>query len=102
MGGGGRGIVNVKEILFRKFEGKRQLGRPHSILEDNIKIHLKGILCEGVDWFHFLQDKFEWRALADTNFGFHYRWGVFWPGEWLSASQQGLCSIKSVKLHSLY
>jgi len=27
------------------------------------------------------------------NFGFHERWGISWPAEWLSVSQGELCSI---------
>jgi hypothetical protein len=33
-------------------EGKRQLGRPRRILENNIKTNLREIGLEGVDWIH--------------------------------------------------
>jgi hypothetical protein len=33
---------------------------------DNIKIDLKEMECEGVDWFHLIQDRVQWRALVNT------------------------------------
>jgi hypothetical protein len=36
--------------MFGKPEGKRSLGRPRRRWEDNTKIDLKDMYCEGVDW----------------------------------------------------
>jgi hypothetical protein len=55
-----------KEVLFRKSEGKRPLGRPRRRWEDNIKINLREIGWEGVDWMHLDQDRDQWRALMNT------------------------------------
>jgi hypothetical protein len=38
------------KILVRKPEGKRQLGRPMRRYEDKIRMDVRKIGCEGVDW----------------------------------------------------
>jgi hypothetical protein len=38
----------VYRVLVRKPEGKRPLGRPRCRWEDNIKIDLQGVRCEGM------------------------------------------------------
>jgi hypothetical protein len=40
--------INAYEILVANLEGVRPLYRCR--WEDNIKMNLKGIVCEGVDW----------------------------------------------------
>jgi hypothetical protein len=47
-------IANPKEIC---------LGVDWTI---SIKIHLKEISCQVVDWFHLAQDRSQWRALINT------------------------------------
>ena len=37
-------------------EAKRQLGRPRSRWEDNIKVNLKELGWEVVNWFHLAQE----------------------------------------------
>jgi hypothetical protein len=44
--GEGRGMYRV---LVRKPEGKRTLGRPRGIWEDNIKMDLQEVGCGGMD-----------------------------------------------------
>jgi hypothetical protein len=39
-------------ILVGKREGKRPLGRPRRRWENNIKVNLKEIGLEGMDWIH--------------------------------------------------
>jgi hypothetical protein len=39
-------------ILVRKSEEKRPLGRPWHRWEDRIKIDLKELVLEGMDWIH--------------------------------------------------
>jgi hypothetical protein len=51
---------NAYEVLVRKLEGKGLLGRPRCSWEDNIKIYLKEIGWEGVDWIHLVQDRSQW------------------------------------------
>jgi hypothetical protein len=48
---------NVYKILFRKPEGKRLLRRPRHSWEDNIRMNLKEIGWEGVDWSHLVQNR---------------------------------------------
>jgi hypothetical protein len=39
-------------ILVREHAGKRPLGRPRGIYENDTRMDLKEIGCEGVDWIH--------------------------------------------------
>jgi hypothetical protein len=48
---------NGYSSFVRKSEGKRPLGRPRRRWEDNIRVDLKEIGCEDVDWIHKSQDK---------------------------------------------
>jgi len=57
----GRGVYRVLE---GKPEGKRPLGRPRRRWEDNIKMVLQEVGCEGVDWIELVQDRDRWRALV--------------------------------------
>jgi hypothetical protein len=43
---------NTCRILVRKPEGKRRLGRPKSMWEDNSKTDLREIGWDGIDWIH--------------------------------------------------
>jgi len=61
--GGERGLYRV---LVGKPEGKRALGRPRSRWEDNIKIDLKEVRCEGMDWIDMAQNRDGWRALVNA------------------------------------
>jgi hypothetical protein len=58
-----RGAYN---ILVRKPEGSRPLGRPRRRWEDNIKMDLWETGFGDVDWIHLAQDKDRWRALVNT------------------------------------
>jgi hypothetical protein len=49
-----------------KPEGKRLLGRPRRRWMDNIKMDLREIEWDGVDWIDMAQDRGEWRALVNT------------------------------------
>ena len=49
-----------------KPKGKRSLGRPRRRWEDNIKMHLQEVGCEGTDWIELAQDRDSWRALANA------------------------------------
>jgi hypothetical protein len=53
---------NAYNILVGKLEGKRPLGRPRRRWEDNIRMDLREIGWEGVDWMHLAQDRDKWRA----------------------------------------
>jgi hypothetical protein len=49
-----------------KPEGRRPRERPSRRWEDNIKIDLREVECEGMDWINLAQDRDRWRALANT------------------------------------
>jgi hypothetical protein len=60
------GRKNAYEILVGKPEGKRPLGRPRRRCVDNIKMDLREIRWDGVDWMDMAQDIDQWRALVNT------------------------------------
>jgi hypothetical protein len=47
----------VYRVLVGKPEGKRPLGRPRDRWEDNIKMELQEVGCEGMDWIDLAQDR---------------------------------------------
>ena len=47
-------------------EGKRPLGRPRLDWEDNIKVDLQEVGCEGVDWIDVVQGRDRWWALVNA------------------------------------
>jgi hypothetical protein len=57
---------NAYSILVGKSEGKRLLARPRCTWEDNIRMDLQEIGCEGVDWMHLTQDRDQWQAHVNT------------------------------------
>jgi len=56
----------VFKVLVGKPEGKRPLGRPRRRWEDNIKMDLQEVGCEGWDWIELAQDRDKWRALVNA------------------------------------
>jgi hypothetical protein len=61
---------NAHRILVGKPEGKRPLGRPRRRWEDNIKMDLREIEWDGMDWIKLAQDRDQWRALVNTVMNF--------------------------------
>jgi hypothetical protein len=57
---------NAYRILVGKPEGKRPLGRPRRRWVGNIKMDLREIGWDGVDWIDLAQDRDQWRALLNT------------------------------------
>jgi hypothetical protein len=57
---------NVFSILVGKSKDKRLLGRPRRRWEDNIKMYLRRIGWEGVNWIHVAQNRDHWRAVVKT------------------------------------
>jgi hypothetical protein len=57
---------NAYRILLGNPEGKRLLGRPGRKWVDNIKIDVREIGWDGVDWIDMAQDREQWRALVNT------------------------------------
>jgi hypothetical protein len=58
---------NAYRILMGKPEGKRPLGKPRHSWVDNIKMALRMIGWDGVDWMYMAQDRDQWRALVNTD-----------------------------------
>jgi len=56
----------VYRILVGERAGKRPLGRPRRIWEDNIKMDLQEVGYGGVDWIELAQDSDRWRALVNA------------------------------------
>jgi hypothetical protein len=53
-------------ILVGNPEEKRPLGRPRRRWVENIKMYLREIGWDGMDWIDLAQDRDQWRALVDT------------------------------------
>jgi len=49
-----------------KPERKRTLRRPRPRWENNIKIDLQEVGCEGMDWINVAQDRDRWRAVVNA------------------------------------
>jgi hypothetical protein len=56
----------VYRILVGKPEGKRPLGKPRRRWEDNIKMDLQKVGCEGTEWIELAHDRDRLRALLNA------------------------------------
>jgi hypothetical protein len=71
-------VVHVREkrnaytymILVGRPEGKMPLEGHRRMWENNIKIDLRGIGLDGIDWIDLAQDRDQWRALVNTMMNF--------------------------------
>jgi hypothetical protein len=61
---------NICRILVGKPEGKRALGRPIRSFVENIKIYLRELGWDGMDWIDVVQDRDQRRALVKTVMNF--------------------------------
>jgi hypothetical protein len=57
---------NAYRISVGKPEGTRALGRPRRMSVYNIKLDLREIGWDGVDWIDMTQNIDQWRALVNT------------------------------------
>jgi hypothetical protein len=55
---------NAYRLLVGKPEGKRPVGRPRRRWVDNIKMDLREIGWDGMDWIDLAQGRDQWRALV--------------------------------------
>jgi hypothetical protein len=57
---------NAFRVLMGKPEGRRPLGRPRHRWGDTIKMDLREIEWDGMDWIDLAEDRDQWRALVNT------------------------------------
>jgi hypothetical protein len=57
---------NAYRILVGNPEGKNPLGRPRLMWVDKIKMDLREIEWNGMDWIDLAQGRDQWRALVNT------------------------------------
>jgi hypothetical protein len=57
---------NHIEFLYESQNDKRPLGRPRRRWADNIKMDLRDIGRDGLDWIDLAQDGDKWRAVVNT------------------------------------
>jgi hypothetical protein len=57
---------NAYNILVGQSEGRLTPRRPRRRRKNNIKIDLREVGWEDVDWIHLAQDRDQWRAVVNT------------------------------------
>jgi hypothetical protein len=57
---------NADTVLFRNSEGRKPRGRPRRRWEDDIRMYLRELGWDGVDWMHLAQDRDQWRAVVNV------------------------------------
>jgi hypothetical protein len=78
-GMGGACSTHGRDEIHEKPERKRPLGRPMRSWEDNIRMYLRELGWEVVDWMHLAQDRDQWWAVVNTvmSLWVSYRPGIF-------------------------
>jgi hypothetical protein len=61
-----RGGESVYRVLVGRPKDKRPLGRPRHRWEDNIKIDLREIGMDGVNWIWLAEDRVQWLTFVNT------------------------------------
>jgi hypothetical protein len=79
--------MGEKRNLFRTWVGnpeeKKPLGRPRRRWVDNIKIYLREVGWDGVDWLDMAQYRDQWRTLVNTPSGSIRCWeNLAWLQNW--------------------
>jgi hypothetical protein len=59
-------LLYMATVKWGNPEGRRPLGRPRRRWEDNIKMDLREVGWEGMDWINLAQDRDRWRALVNA------------------------------------
>jgi hypothetical protein len=62
---GTNGVGGVYRVLVGRPEGKRPLGRPRRGWEDKIKMDLREIGIDEVNWIQLAQDSVRWGACVN-------------------------------------
>jgi hypothetical protein len=86
---------NAYRILVGKPEGRRPLGRAISRMMDNIKMDLRKIELDGMDWIDLAEDRDRWWALVNTIMNL---WVPQYAGKFLSSCIVGSFSRRN-RLH---
>jgi len=83
------GTRNENKMLFGKTREKWSLGRPDREWENNIKMDLKEIGRENVNWTELAQNRVQWWLSGKTVLisGFCKIRNISLRGEWLSVVQ---------------
>jgi hypothetical protein len=71
---------NSYTILMGKPDRKRPLGRPSRRWVDNIRIDLREIGWNGMDWTDVAQDRDQWRVLVNTVMNLRVPWRLLIKG----------------------
>jgi hypothetical protein len=77
---------NVYRILMGNPKGKRLLGRPRRRWVDDIKMDLREIGWDGMNWIDLAQVRDQWKALVNTVMNFRVPKN---PGKFLSSCTIG-------------
>jgi hypothetical protein len=56
----------VYRILVRRVERKKPLGRPRQSRESDIKLDLRELGIDGMNWIRLDQDRVRWRPFVNT------------------------------------
>jgi hypothetical protein len=86
---------NTYRVLVEKLEERKTLGRPKCRWED-IKLDLKGIKLEGLDWIYVAQGSEGRRTVLErlVKFWFPQKAAIFWLFEEQSASEVGTACMQ--------
>jgi hypothetical protein len=60
------GEEEAYRIFMGKTKGKRPLGRPRRTWMDNIRVNLREIAWDVMDWIDLAQERDQWKALVKT------------------------------------
>jgi len=63
--GGNEELRNMYKIFVGKPEEKRPLGNSRYRWEDNIRMDLKAVGYEDMDWIYLVQDSVQWQAFVN-------------------------------------
>jgi hypothetical protein len=65
-------MINAYKILVGKPDVKRPLRRPRHRWDDNIRMNVREIGWEGVDWIHLAQGRDQWQTLVNMVINFPF------------------------------
>jgi hypothetical protein len=69
-------MINAHKFMVGKPESKKSLGRTRCRCENNMKLDLREIRQEVVEWIHLAQDRDQWWFLVKTEMNLHKMRGI--------------------------